>query len=94
VNPALSFSDLATRASSFVVAEDGTQTVRIERRGGLKDDVWAITRGREVMNARGGWEFEPQPSSRSQAFLARTRFTLRGALALCNEQELWDRASA
>ena len=59
-----------------------TRSVDVElrdRAGGL----WAVVvDGGHVLNAAGGTEHEPLPSSRDDAFLARTRFPLDGALAL------------
>lgn len=44
-------------------------------------DWWAIKRGESrALNSDGEWEFEPLPSSRSDEYLARTRFTLADAL--------------
>jgi hypothetical protein len=37
--------------------------------------LWAVTNGcGDCMNKRGRWEFEPQPSSRTDAFLKRCRW--------------------
>jgi hypothetical protein len=42
-------------------------------------DVWAIRCLGQVLNRKGKWEYEPLPSSRSNAFLTRCRFTLAEA---------------
>lgn len=45
-------------------------------------DRWAIVCGSLVWSRRKGWEYEPLPSSRSEAFLKRARWTLAEAFAL------------
>ena len=35
---------------------------------------WAIREGGMVLTKKGEWEYEPQPSSRTKAFLARSRW--------------------
>jgi len=46
-------------------------------------DWWAVRDGRGCcLNSDGEWEYEPQPSSRKDDFLARTRFTEQGAIAV------------
>ena len=37
-------------------------------------DLYAIRDGRRCMNHLGDWEYEPMPSSRDEAFMARCRF--------------------
>ena len=37
--------------------------------------TWAVTNGFEVLNKNGQWEWEPQPSSRTDDFKKRTRFS-------------------
>jgi hypothetical protein len=39
-----------------------------------KPDRFAVRRMGSVLNKDGEWEFEPQPSSRDEAFFARCRF--------------------
>jgi hypothetical protein len=59
-----------------------SEAVFIEQRGvqahwGEKDGAmrWAIVSGfSTVFSKHGVWEWEPQPSSRTEEFLARTRF--------------------
>lgn len=56
--------------------------ITIEATGGLNpdgtrmpvDSKWAIRLTGMVLNKKGQWEFEPIPSSRSDAFLKRARF--------------------
>lgn len=44
-------------------------------------DWWAVKKmGRRCLNVKGQWEYEPQPSSRNDAFFARTRWPLDEAL--------------
>jgi hypothetical protein len=38
-----------------------------------------------VLNGTGGWEIEPSPSNREDAFLERCRFTEEEALSLAND---------
>jgi len=51
-------------------------SIAIERRA---NDSWAIKDGGNVLCADGEWEYEPFPSSRTDEFIARTRFTLDDA---------------
>lgn len=45
------------------------------RRSGQGPIQWAVTNGAgDCLNKRGHWEHEPQPSSRTDAFLRRTRW--------------------
>lgn len=37
--------------------------------------LWAVSRGKSCLNTFGEWEYEPFPSSRTDEFIARTRFT-------------------
>ncbi len=53
-------------------AELDWPVMRVERRAA---GVWAITRDGLTLNRNGQYEYEPQPSSRSAAYLARCRFT-------------------
>jgi hypothetical protein len=43
-----------------------------EQRDG--SNVWAVTSFGDVLNKQGEWEYEPMPSSRTDAFLRRTRW--------------------
>lgn len=59
-----------------------TRSVDVELRD-RAGDLWAVVvDGGHVLNASGGTEHEPLPSSRDDAFLARTRFPLDDAIAL------------
>lgn len=65
------------------------EAIRIEACGRLERgrfdwhaDVWAIRKGGWVLDRAGDWQIEPQPSSRDDAFYARCRFTLSGAISL------------
>lgn len=44
------------------------------------NDRWAVMWRAWVLNRDGKWEYEPSPSSRDDAFIARTRWTLNEAL--------------
>jgi hypothetical protein len=46
---------------------------------------WAVCQPGEVLNASGEWEWEPQPSSRTHEFIARTRFTFAKAVTFARE---------
>jgi hypothetical protein len=46
---------------------------------------WAITKNGSCLNADMEFEYEPQPSSRSEDFLYRTRFTYEEALELAKK---------
>lgn len=50
------------------------------------DDKYAVTHIGYVFNSDGEWEYEPQPSSRDDEFLARTRFDYWTAYRLACEQ--------
>ena len=60
-------------ANSFRIGRN----LRVEKRG----DAWCVFDGLECLNLDGEWEPEPQPSSRSDEFIARTRFTRSEAFA-------------
>jgi hypothetical protein len=66
-------------ASKYRFAGDGLRGITIEERSDAK---WAVVDGGMVLNADGEWVFEPQPSSRTPEFLARTRFSFRTATKL------------
>jgi hypothetical protein len=59
--------------------------VYIERRGHSDEDIWVISYMGCCLGPDGEWEWEPQPSSRSDEFLERHRFTLDEAFGLCRE---------
>ncbi len=56
-------------------------------------DLWAIFDHSDVcLNKRGQWEFQPMPSSRTDAFLRRCRFdSAEAALAFWNKHSLRSR---
>jgi hypothetical protein len=51
--------------------------IRVEWRG---DNDWAVTDTGLCLNNSGEWEYEPPPSSRSEDFLTRCRFSLEEAI--------------
>jgi hypothetical protein len=53
--------------------------ISIEWRG---DDRWCIFNGTSCYNKLGEWEYEPRPSSRSDEYLERARYTLDEALTI------------
>ncbi len=54
---------------------DTLSGVKVERCMQMKGpDLWAVRCGRNVLAHDGGWEWEPQPSSRDSEFLKRCRF--------------------
>jgi len=58
--------------------EESGQAVYVEWRGrryGKGPVLWAVTRLNSCLNKSGEWEYEPQPSSRDDAFIARCRWT-------------------
>lgn len=68
---------LIEAADGFLI--DKEREIRVERRG---PDAWAVREGASVVNRDGGREHEPMPSSRDEAFIARTRFPLAEALKI------------
>lgn len=68
---------LIEAADGFLI--DKEREIRVERRG---PDAWAVREGASVVNKDGGREHEPMPSSRDEAFIARTRFPLAEALRI------------
>ena len=60
----------------------GTRTT-VEYRG---DNKWAVVDCGFVLNKAGEWVFEPLPSSRTNAFIAHTRFdSLEEAFEACRK---------
>lgn len=53
--------------------------VRVVRRD---EGRWAVLRHGLTLNRQGGWEREPAPSARTEAYLGRCRFDLETALRL------------
>lgn len=43
--------------------------------------LWCVSYSGCVLNRKGAWEYEPMPSSRSYAFMARTRYSRDDAFA-------------
>lgn len=70
---------LGTLRSASVFLIDQDSDLRVERRGA---EAWAVCDGASVVNRDGGREHEPMPSSRDEAFIARTRFPLAEALKI------------
>jgi hypothetical protein len=70
---------LGTIRSASVFLIDQDSDLRVERRGA---NAWAVCEGASVVNRAGGREHEPMPSSRDEAFIARTRFPLAEALRI------------
>jgi hypothetical protein len=68
-------------ASVFMVDKDSD--LRVERRSMV---AWAVCEGTYVVNRDGEREHEPMPSSRDEAFIARTRFTLAEALRVARAE--------
>ena len=56
--------------------------LRLERRDGFKGRRWAITRRGWVLNKSGEWEYEPQPSSRTEEWLETVRWATAREAAL------------
>lgn len=75
--PADVLLELIGAADGFLI--DKEREIRVERRG---PDAWAVREGASVVNRDGGREHEPMPSSRDEAFIARTRFPLAEALKI------------
>lgn len=57
----------------------GEDPIMVSSRG---DGKWAVAAGRSVLNLLGEWEWEPMPSSRTDEFKARTRFSFEEAVTL------------
>jgi hypothetical protein len=68
-------------ADGFLI--DKERELRVERRG---PEAWAVREGASVVNRDGEREHEPMPSSRDEAFIARTRFGLAEALRVARER--------
>lgn len=52
--------------------------VTIEKRD--DNNCWAIVSGSSVLAKDGAWEYEPRPSSRTDEFKQRTRYTINEAM--------------
>ncbi len=67
------------RAIKYHISGDfGHDPVCVELRR-LDPERWAVTFRSEVLNKKGKWEWEPSPSSRTDAFFARTRWSSAAA---------------
>jgi hypothetical protein len=60
----------------------GYLLLTVEYRG---KDLWGVFNGRQCLGTDGLWEWEPQPSSREDDWLATHRFPLDEALRLARE---------
>lgn len=78
---------LLAKAEIFRIAED----VTIEKRGHGR---WCVCVFSSVLNKDGAREHEPNPSSRDEAFIARTRFTLDEAFLRAEAYVLRETATA
>lgn len=80
--------DMLERATRFEMCREpgGGPSIEIEARdqrdGSRK---WVVKRLSSVLNKSGRWEWEPNPSARTDEFIARTRLTLDHALMLADE---------
>lgn len=84
-------AELTSFVSAFALPErpyEGMPIATIERRD-LEGELWCITRMGQCLNKRGKWEYEPLPSSRSDAFKARTRMSLQEACDLAEAHGLF-----
>lgn len=81
------YERLGFRATRY---ERPDSSIKVEWRGG---DTWAVTDGRQCLNNKGKWEYEPLPSSRTEEFLARCRFTENMALAHAFNMATWGKIS-
>jgi len=79
--PAETLLEMIGAADGFLI--DKERELRVERRG---TDLWAVREGASVVNRDGEREHEPMPSSRDDAFIARTRFGLAEALKVARER--------
>lgn len=72
--------DLLALATEFRIP--GSR-ISVQWRG--KQD-WCVFEGGTVLNKAGDWEYEPLPSSRSEDFVAHTRFDRDTAIRLAKEK--------
>ena len=63
-------------ATQFTLHVPGRGEIIIEKRG---ENSWAISDRFDVLDRNGNWRYEPLPSSRTEEFIAETRFTLEDA---------------
>jgi len=72
-------------ATEYEIAKlDELRRVTVNRMGQIDGSIkWKVSSGSRCLNCVGEWEYEPMPSSRDDAFLARCRFdTLDKAVRL------------
>lgn len=79
--------DLVEMAVEYVVSavpidemDSDMFAIRVQWRG--DGDRWSVNLRSSVLTRGGEWVYEPIPSSRTKAFLKRTRFDLQTALKL------------
>lgn len=60
--------------------------IQVKWRPGIDGIRWAVYRQGFVLTKGGKWVYEPIPSSRTDAFLKRTRFDLETALRLARRE--------
>ena len=76
--------ELVSMAEAYTITDDskrrshGYEHIEVKHRG---DDLWCVSNGTSVLNKSGEWEWEPQPSSRTDEFISDTRFSLDEAIA-------------
>jgi hypothetical protein len=79
--PSETLLEMIDAADGFLINKE--RDLRVERRG---PEAWAVREGASVVNRNGGREQELMPSSRDDAFIARTRFGLAEALRVARER--------
>lgn len=69
--------------------EHQTFAIKVAWRGSIfpdrMDHCWAVCRHGRCINGKGEWDYEPQPSSRTDAWIKAHRFTMEMALRLARE---------
>lgn len=79
--------ELAERGISIrSYAIDGTD-IRVEWRAAF---LWSVCHGRSCLNSDGEWEYEMNPSNRTDEFKARCRFGLDDCLRMALEVRVRD----
>lgn len=76
----MSPEELLKHATRFEFTRDGV-TCTVEARNNDRT-AWAVGLPGRVLNNLGDFEWEPSPSNRDDAFIARTRFDLPTAISL------------
>lgn len=72
--------EVSCLSEDHIDADVSTLTVEYRGRG-----LWAIKRLSQCLSADGAWDYESNPSSRTDNWLATHRFPLEEALALAKE---------